>query len=216
VNQIQPRNISHKGFQNSNTTNVEVYGVHFVNAPVYTRLSGVSSKGKFREQISGTFASPGEKLIFTATVLDGHLPGLHWYHSNILGSSALQVMGGLFGAIIIEPGAIYESALGPLKALKHSLMSFSHVMLENNDMDQVHLLQTIGYKDDIALLSEGDPFSTAFSLTRLSLAGRSTLPIDPVYYPMQTDYNISLKNNITKINGTNQVIIKDAWFTNGQ
>jgi hypothetical protein len=95
-------------------------------------------------------------------------------------------------------------------------MSFSHVMLENFDIDQEEFLRTIGYKDDIALLGEGDPFSTAFSLAHLSLAGRSTLPINPIYYPIQTEYNTSLKNKITNFNGINEVIISDAWFTNGQ
>jgi FtsP/CotA-like multicopper oxidase with cupredoxin domain len=48
-------------------------------------------------------ASPGQTITYKLIIPTDHAPGLHWYHSHKHGSSALQVMGGLFGAIVIDP-----------------------------------------------------------------------------------------------------------------
>ena len=37
------------------------------------------------------------------TVPDYHAPGTHWYHAHIHGSTALQVQGGMAGALIVSP-----------------------------------------------------------------------------------------------------------------
>ena len=43
--------------------------------------------------------APGETHTYEYEIKSDHHPGLHWYHSHIHGASALQVMGGLVGAL---------------------------------------------------------------------------------------------------------------------
>ena len=45
---------------------------------------------------------PGATKTYTYRIPSTHLPGTHWYHSHVHGSSALQVMGGMSGVIIVD------------------------------------------------------------------------------------------------------------------
>ncbi|KAH9598819.1 Multicopper oxidase [Trypanosoma melophagium] len=47
-------------------------------------------------------ASPGQSLKYKLHIPKEHLPGLHWYHTHSHGSSYLLLMGGLFGALIVD------------------------------------------------------------------------------------------------------------------
>jgi hypothetical protein len=46
---------------------------------------------------------PGTSHEYVLDIPADHPPGLHWYHAHVHGSTALQVMGGLVGAILVEP-----------------------------------------------------------------------------------------------------------------
>jgi FtsP/CotA-like multicopper oxidase with cupredoxin domain len=218
--QFQTGNDSYKGFQDSNSTNLETFGIHYSNIPTYTLRNTNSELGLDDIQLDNTVCGPGQTLIFYGIVSEDHAPGLHWYHSNVLGSSALQVMGGLFGAIVIDSESIDSSAtksalqfLSVLQSMSSYLMVFSHVMLETVNID----LAERSWGD---LVYGRDSFSTAWSLSRLSAACGSTLPIDPIYFPLSTTTNSITNNtaNSTSDNNSNNtsLLVKDAWFTNGQ
>jgi len=48
-------------------------------------------------------AGPGESLVYNYKLPLNHASGLHWYHAHRHGSSTMQIMGGLFGALIVDP-----------------------------------------------------------------------------------------------------------------
>jgi FtsP/CotA-like multicopper oxidase with cupredoxin domain len=70
-----------------NTTNIHTHGLH-VDPNVDSILIHIE---------------PGESYTYNIHIPSNHAPGLHWYHSHKHGSSALQVMGGLVGAIYVNP-----------------------------------------------------------------------------------------------------------------
>lgn len=47
--------------------------------------------------------APGQSHTYVLPILADHLPGLHWYHTHYHGSVYYHVMGGLFGALVIDP-----------------------------------------------------------------------------------------------------------------
>jgi hypothetical protein len=47
-------------------------------------------------------------------------PGVHWYHSLSPGVESLHVMGGLFGAILVDPLVPTETLPPALLAMKRS------------------------------------------------------------------------------------------------
>lgn len=46
---------------------------------------------------------PGNETHYPYELPENHAPGLHWYHAHFHGSSAFQLMGGLVGALIVDP-----------------------------------------------------------------------------------------------------------------
>ena len=70
-----------------NTTNLHTHGLHI--SPLVDDV--------FVE------AGPGESLHYPYEVPPDHAPGTHWYHAHYHGSSTYQIMGGLVGALIVEP-----------------------------------------------------------------------------------------------------------------
>ncbi|KAH8605584.1 putative Multicopper oxidase [Trypanosoma vivax] len=69
-----------------NTTNVHFHGVH--GDPAVDNIFRV--------------AGPGETIQYILPIPKGHLPGLHWYHTHSHGSSYPLLMGGLFGALVVD------------------------------------------------------------------------------------------------------------------
>jgi FtsP/CotA-like multicopper oxidase with cupredoxin domain len=45
----------------------------------------------------------GKKNKYTYPLPSDHAPGTHWYHAHLHGSTALQVQGGMSGALIVKP-----------------------------------------------------------------------------------------------------------------
>lgn len=71
----------------ANTTNMHTHGLH-----IDPTVDDVSIP-----------VQPGASWTYKYEVPANHAPGTHWYHSHYHGSSSLQVMGGLVGALIVAP-----------------------------------------------------------------------------------------------------------------
>jgi len=91
VNKLRSESVNEEYVMNTmhspNTTNVHTHGIHI------------------DPNVDNVFVSaePGESLVYPYHIPTDHSPGTHWYHSHYHGSSTYQVMGGLVGAIIVEP-----------------------------------------------------------------------------------------------------------------
>ena len=53
---------------------------------------------------------PRTEAIYSFQIASNHAPGVHWYLDPTISASALHVMGGLFGAIIVEPEDEFSAA----------------------------------------------------------------------------------------------------------
>jgi FtsP/CotA-like multicopper oxidase with cupredoxin domain len=90
VNELGPETGAshhHNTIHSPNTTNIHTHGLH-----IDPNVDTVFVK-----------AGPEESLTYKYHLPADHAPGLHWYHAHHHGSSALQLMGGLVGAMIVEP-----------------------------------------------------------------------------------------------------------------
>lgn len=70
-----------------NTTNMHTHGLHV---------------SPLQDDVFST-VSPGETLTYTYSIPVDHPPGALWYHAHWHGATMIQVMGGLVGALIIDP-----------------------------------------------------------------------------------------------------------------
>ena len=71
-----------------NTTNIHTHGLHI---------------DPNMDSIFTAAAPEGGSLLYRYEIPVAHAPGLHWYHAHTHGSSAMQIMGGLVGALIVQP-----------------------------------------------------------------------------------------------------------------
>ncbi|KAJ3228414.1 hypothetical protein HDU81_006178 [Chytriomyces hyalinus] len=144
-----------------NSTNLHTHGLHVS-----------SSQDNVFQHIY-----PGETFQYKYTIPDNHAPGLHWYHSHKHGASALQVMGGLVGAIYVRPT---EAAVAKSAALKFLANLERHVIVAHH-----FAMESIN--------TNSDPF-TVRTYEYLSNAIKSQVPINAEYF------NASVKD-IYFING---------------
>ena len=91
-----------------NTTNIHTHGLH-----VSPSQDNVFSS-----------VAPGANLTYTYSIIAEHAPGTLWYHAHFHGATAIQVMGGLAGALIVEPSAALPSWLAALPEEVLVLQSF--------------------------------------------------------------------------------------------
>jgi len=134
-----------------NVTNIHTHGLHI----------GPSVDNIF-VSVNG-----GESHTYVYNIPRDHTPGTHWYHSHLHGTSALHVMGGLVGALIIEP--YYTTDLpSALRSMTRKVMVFTHVMLDRIGGDGT------GDSED-----NTDPF-TVLPYSQLSSKTSSELGINPV------------------------------------
>lgn len=92
-----------------NITNMHFHGLHcdpFIDNPFLTVLPRLSAETDVQGQKENKLASEHEYLV---PVPHNHAPGLHWYHAHSHGSVYFQLMGGLFGALIVDEKPYDES-----------------------------------------------------------------------------------------------------------
>jgi FtsP/CotA-like multicopper oxidase with cupredoxin domain len=103
---------------------------------------------------------PGQSNTYKYDIPTNHAPGLHWYHSHKHGSSALQVMGGLYGAIIVDPSDNIQIP-SELTSWTRILLQFSHFSTSRTN-------------------TLNDPFTVRTYLNLVSIIGDKVTP-NPTY-----------------------------------
>jgi len=96
-------------FHGPNSTNIHTHGLHI--DPVIDTV--------FKE------VGPSERYTYKYQIPSDHAPGIHWYHSHKHGASSMQIMGGLFGAIIVDPSSA-SAVPAALTNLTRVTLLFSH------------------------------------------------------------------------------------------
>jgi L-ascorbate oxidase len=75
--------------ESSSVTNLHTHGLH------------VSPSGRSDNVMLKI--NPGKQNTYTIDLPKEHAPGTHWYHAHLHGSTAVQVQGGMAGALIVDP-----------------------------------------------------------------------------------------------------------------
>lgn len=75
--------------ESSSITNLHTHGLH------------VSPRGRSDNVLLRI--DSGRSNLYTIDLPPNHAPGTHWYHAHLHGSTALQVQGGMSGALIVRP-----------------------------------------------------------------------------------------------------------------
>lgn len=103
----------HNGLHCPDTTNLHTHGLHV--SPSQDNVN--------------THIMPGHRLTYTYDIEPDHLMGTFWYHAHHHGSVTLQVMGGLAGALIVEPHKAYALPpdVAPLYKQMERLLVLQHV-----------------------------------------------------------------------------------------
>ncbi|XP_077868217.1 laccase-like [Saccoglossus kowalevskii] len=74
---------------------------------------------------------PEEQHVYTYVLPDNHAPGMHWYHAHHHGATAFQVIGGLAGAIIVDP--VDDSIIPPeLSNMDEIVMILQHMKFDSD------------------------------------------------------------------------------------
>ncbi len=92
-----PKAAEHNRPGRFNTTNLHTHGLHVSPAG--------NSDNVFLE------IEPGESQSYQICLPDFHAPGTHWYHAHRHGSTAVQMVNGLHGALIVEDPAAQQIAV---------------------------------------------------------------------------------------------------------
>lgn len=71
---------------------------------------------------------PGRNRTYVYQLPSDHLPGTHWYHAHRHGNSALQVLSGLVGALIVQPSESFPVP-SSLSNIPSHLMVMTHLPL---------------------------------------------------------------------------------------
>ncbi|TPX31479.1 hypothetical protein SmJEL517_g05185 [Synchytrium microbalum] len=105
--------------------------------------------------------APGGTHTYTYVIPSDHPTGCFWYHSHYHGSSALQVMGGLIGAIYVDAADTSSAALNTLATYRRILMVLQHLSMSS-------------------INPSTDPFKVKTYVDLTTSAG-STLPVGATY-----------------------------------
>eukprot|EP00930_Biecheleria_cincta_P044254 TRINITY_DN30382_c0_g1_i1.p1 TRINITY_DN30382_c0_g1~~TRINITY_DN30382_c0_g1_i1.p1 ORF type:complete len:1734 (+),score=270.87 TRINITY_DN30382_c0_g1_i1:59-5260(+) len=127
---------NHNTFRHINTTNLHTHGLHI------------------DPEVDSVFVQnlPGQTHTYKYDLPAHHAPGTHWYHSHVHGASTLHVMGGLMGALVVEPATSAGPLLpGSLAQAPRTWMLLSHLKLDtvddfNGDKNQEFQFETISYQ----------------------------------------------------------------------
>jgi FtsP/CotA-like multicopper oxidase with cupredoxin domain len=143
-----------------NTINFHTHGLH-----VSPRQDNVMPK-----------VASGASRVYDIQMPASHAPGLHWYHSHMHGSSALHVLGGMVGAMIVEnangtssPGfTAFDAMASSVLAVTHhpmcscnptsdpfAMRSIPHLMAMTGDTTALNYVAANGRSEQDVLLING-------------------------------------------------------------
>jgi FtsP/CotA-like multicopper oxidase with cupredoxin domain len=89
-----------------NITNLHFHGLHV--SPLSLDSNGIAVSGNADNTIESSSddvlieINPGCENVYKVHIPTDHAPGTHWYHPHLHGSTAVQVVNGMAGAIIID------------------------------------------------------------------------------------------------------------------
>lgn len=172
-----------------NTTNMHTHGLH-IDPNVDTIFTNEGSGGK---------------LTYNYEILGEHFPGNYWYHAHQHGSSTLQIMGGLAGALIVQPSGSENLPSSIVGADAHLIVVT--VMVLTQEQVDGEVSQGCGF--DWAC----DPATQA----PLCTGDETESPFNP--FRLYTYYEISaLSGDLLdpKIEFFNNAPVQDTWMVNGQ
>lgn len=174
-----------------NTTNVHTHGLHI------------------SPDVDSIFVeiAPGEVHVYNYEIHESHLPGTHWYHSHIHGSSSLQVMGGLVGAFIVAPQESFQ--------LPEAITSWKSIVLV---FTFVQFSQVTGTVNGTISVSQGCAPGAICRVewqSPLCTGSEIESPFTPFrifsYLELSAEVNSDMRHNLV-FNGTEE----NYYFTNGQ
>jgi FtsP/CotA-like multicopper oxidase with cupredoxin domain len=100
----------HNYMHGPNSTNVHTHGLH-----ISPNVDNVAVNIR-----------PGASHTYAYSIGATHAPGQAWFHSHRHGSAAMQVMGGLFGTMYVEPSAAANMPASYTALRRHTVV-LSHV-----------------------------------------------------------------------------------------
>jgi FtsP/CotA-like multicopper oxidase with cupredoxin domain len=142
-----------------NTINVHTHGLHI--APEVDNIFVVVSPG-------------GGSHTYDYVIPADHPPGLHWYHSHYHGSSALQVMSGLVGAIIVAPPDDFTTP-DSITAMTATTLVFTHIDLSETSNGRSDPFSCWSYRWGLLSLMSISASAKAYSGLELSVFSQPPL-----------------------------------------
>ena len=101
------------------TTNLHTHGLH---------IPGIGIGDNVLRK-----AEPGQSLVYQYNIPADHAPGMFFYHPHHHGSTALQVMGGMMGVIIVEDNPSTPNYTPELAAMREHILAMAmFTMVEDN------------------------------------------------------------------------------------
>mmetsp|Transcript_4776 Transcript_4776/g.7266 ORF Transcript_4776/g.7266 Transcript_4776/m.7266 type:complete len:653 (+) Transcript_4776:95-2053(+) len=139
-----------------NTTNIHTHGLH-IGSDVDTVF---------------VHAAPGETITYPYKIRDDHAPGLMWYHAHYHGSSTMQLMSGLVGALVVKPAHTGKQRIPAsiTEADAHILVVTKLVVSQETSGGKVTQGCGVGYACDPvaqAPLCTGEEESSPFNMFRV-------------------------------------------------
>lgn len=136
--------------RNPNTTNLHVHGLH---------VSALSNSDNMMIQIN-----PGENFTYEFYIPENHGAGTFWYHAHHHGSAALQMGGGMLGALIIDH-ADTESLDPALVAMEEIVLVVFQALFKNvqygdvfHNHDNMYMISDMTESElplDLSILPDG-------------------------------------------------------------
>lgn len=181
----------HNTIHSPNTTNVHTHGLHISPSVDNVFL----------------FANPGDTLTYNYQILSDHSPGLHWYHAHYHGSSTLQIMNGLVGALNIENIENSEANIPDslINADVHIIVLTRLIFKQETQNGEVTQGCGINFKCNTTsqsplctgteTTSPWNPFRV-YSLPELSAESGSKLNINSIFYETNSPEDYILVNGL--------------------
>ena len=145
-----------------NVTNLHTHGLH-MNPAVDSIFPSAGS---------------GESLVYHYNVSAHHFPGFHWYHAHHHGASAMQIMGGLFGAIIVKPSGHENIPASITDSDSHVVVISDMILVQDTEVSTGLVTQGCGNGFPCDASSQG-PLCTGSETS----SPFNPFRLDPIYIP---------------------------------